>query len=249
MVNAGQGKVQRSYPRGTWCPIFFLPRALELDKSNSESKAFTSNAMSDPKAKPKDLKRKRAFIVPEAPVDPIQDSDFEACTAEHCNVPREHANGCPAAQRCTADKCYDPDGHDGKACPYYQKQARNEPFVPLPGAEPAAAESTIEDLVKAFEVNDLMDVERELKVLKSTIDHMKDNKVRPVWASLHKIWYTLGLIQNQLNNAANSNSNVDRTVGMVNRLYAWMKHVEKVKPELGLPQFQSFFNNSKFAKN
>lgn len=137
-------------------------------------------------SKAKDLKRKRAFVVPDEPADPIEDPIEEG-----------------------------------------------EPKIESENVEIP----TLDDLADLIEINDLEQVAEKLEQLKKAISTMKDNKTRPLWASLHKLWYTIGYLKNQQEELKNIAMNVDKNDGMTRRLYAWMKHVEKTEPRLGLPAF------------
>lgn len=99
----------------------------------------------------------------------------------------------------------------------------------------------IDDLADVLEINDLESMAKKLDDMKTTIEKMKDNKVRPVWASLHKLWYSMGHLKNELNNVRHTSYEQDKYEGMCRRLYAWMKHMENVDKKFALPERAGLF--------
>jgi len=89
-----------------------------------------------------------------------------------------------------------------------------------------------------LEADDLEGLHEKLAAIEKQISEMKDQKVKGVYGSINKLWAGLGFMRNEFKNLKNNinESKVDKAFGQSNRLYAWMKHVEKVQPNLALPE-------------
>lgn len=158
----------------------------------------------------KDLKKKRAFIVDDAPLDPLEDSPVQD----------------PALHPPTGD------GVDATS-----PVAQPVPTVDVVRVDPDLAMS-FDTLADFVETGDLDGLHEKLKGISDKVSKIQDNKVRGVYASLNKVWSTIGFLKNDIQNLKEGNDawKLDKAYGQSNRLYAWMKHVEKLSPNLALPE-------------
>lgn len=159
----------------------------------------------------KDLRKKRAFIIDESPVDPLEDP------SEGVEIVAERG----------------PNEHPGVPPPLVSEVVHVDPDL-------ARSFDTLADFV---ETGDLDGLHEKLKGISAKVSRMQDNKVRGVYASLNKVWQSIGYLKNEINNLKEGNDSwkLDKAYGQSNRLYAWMKHVEKVNPALGLPEGNRYF--------
>lgn len=96
------------------------------------------------------------------------------------------------------------------------------------------------DLVcEDFENGELEAMHEKLTVIAKEVSRIKDNKVQGVYASINKIWMSLGAIRQDLKGFKKENEyKIDKAFGQSNRLYAWMKHCDRVAPNLALPEMK-----------
>lgn len=90
-----------------------------------------------------------------------------------------------------------------------------------------------------FENGELEAMHEKLTVIAKEVSRIKDNKVQGVYASINKIWMALGAIRQDLKAfRRESEFKIDKSFGQSNRLYAWMKHCDRVAPNLSLPEMK-----------
>lgn len=162
----------------------------------------------------KELKNKRAFIIDDAPLDPLEDSPVQ-------------------------DTIVHPPTGDGVngATPV----AEPVPTSDVVRVDPDLAMS-FDTLADFVETGDLDGLHEKLKGISEKVSKIQDNKVRGVYASLNKVWSTIGFLKHDIQNLKEGNDawKLDKAYGQSNRLYAWMKHIETIKPELALPEMNKW---------
>jgi len=96
------------------------------------------------------------------------------------------------------------------------------------------------DLVQEdFENGELEAMHEKLTIIAKEVSRIKDNKVQGVYASINKIWMSLGAIRHDLKQFKSNNEfKIDKAFGQSNRLYAWMCHATRIQPSLALPEMK-----------
>jgi hypothetical protein len=152
-----------------------------------------------------DLTKKRAFIVPEEPVD---------IDVEEPPTPTEEGSVNEVPDLVEVD----PD-----------------------------LSNALNSLADFIEQGDLPGLHGTVDTIAGMIGKMKDARVQAVYQSLNKVWMTLGYLKNQIQDLKEGTDayKLDKAFGQSNRLYAWMKHVEKIEPRLALPEGGSFTSSNR----
>jgi len=198
------------YGRFAKCPIIIWTGQKSGDKRRAKSLSFTLERMKRSLSPSKDLRKKRAFIIDDSPVDPLEDSP-QAVEGVRGGSSAPPSEGPPRPS----------------SPPLVEEVVRVDPDL-------AKSFDTLADFV---ETGDLDGLHEKLTSISTKVSRIQDSKVRGVYASLNKVWQSIGALKNDINNLKEGNDSfkLDKAYGQSNRLYAWMKHVEKVEPRLGLP--------------